>query len=138
MIGLPSIIVAVSDLVREIIQRKFPNATEVEKAKLALLASELDVELKTMSAQMRINEIEAGSPHFFVAGARPAALWVCVGGLFYTVTHPLLVWASSLLSIQAPPVLDTGHLNYILGGLLGLGGMRSFDKLKGIDTKRPL
>lgn len=135
MFGVTEAIGAVSNLIGDIIKRKFPDATEIEKAKMSQLAAEIQNQYQIQLAQLDINKTEAENPNIFVSGCRPAAMWVCVSGLAYTVGYPLLVWGSSLLTITPPPPLDTAYLSYLLGALLGLGGMRSFDKSKGVDTK---
>jgi hypothetical protein len=91
------------------------------------------------SAQSDINKVEAASPSVFVAGPRPAVMWVCVAALCYQyLLRPL--W-TGLALISGHPVPSPGlpglddNLYQLLWALLGLGAMRSFDKLKGVDTK---
>ncbi len=135
MFGITEAVTAVSTLATTIIDKKFPNATEIEKAKLAQLAAEMQNEFNITLAQLEINKIEASNPHIFVSGGRPATIWVCVAGLAYTVAYPLLTWAAQGLGLPAIPALDTAVLQYLLGTLLGVGAMRSYDKTKGVDTK---
>ena len=118
-----------------IIDKKFPNATEIEKIKLNQLTAELQKEFNIVLGQLEINKIEASNPNIFVSGGRPAAIWVCVAGLAYTVVYPLLTWVAQSVGLHAVPSLDTGVLQYLLGALLGVGAMRSYDKTKGVDTK---
>lgn len=135
MFGIGEAVAAVSNFATTIIERKFPNATEVEKAKLAALAAEMQNEFNLMLGQMEINKIEAANPNIFVSGGRPAAIWVCVAGLAYTVAYPILTWAAQSVGLHAIPALDTAVLQYLLGSLLGVGAMRSYDKMKGVDTR---
>lgn len=84
-------------------------------------------------AQVEINKVEAANPDWFVAGWRPAIGWVCAAGLGYQfVLDPLLVW----LFPGHPAVhLDASQLYSLTAGMLGIAGMRSFDKLKGKATR---
>lgn len=83
-------------------------------------------ELQLMVGQMEINKIEAASRHWFVASWRPFIGWVCGVALLYsTLVAPLLdIW-------YEVPAVDTSLLMPVLMGLLGLGGMRTFEKVKG-------
>lgn len=78
-------------------------------------------------AQIKVNEVQAAHRSFFVAGGRPAIMWICALGLFYAVLlHPLLdIWLNM-------PTVNTDVLMPVLLGLLGLGGMRTVEKLKGV------
>jgi len=61
--------------------------------------------------------------------------WTCVVGLLYTfLLRPLLAWASGMIDIPVPPMLDMGDLFTLLAGMLGLGGMRTFEKLNGVQS----
>lgn len=135
MFGIDNAIAAVSNLATTIIDKKFPNATEIEKIKLAQLAAEMQNEFNVTLGQLDINKEEAKNPNIFVSGGRPAAIWVCVAGLAYTVAYPLLTWGAQSFGLHAIPALDTGVIQYLLGALLGVGAMRSYDKTKGVDTK---
>jgi len=84
--------------------------------------------------QMEVNKAEAQSAHFFVAGWRPAIGWVGALALFYQfIIYPLLEWIPGLVP---PGPLDANLLWTIIAGMLGIGGMRSYDKMRGTDTKR--
>lgn len=75
--------------------------------------------------------------NFFVAGARPCAIWVGVFSLLYAgLGISLLNWLTSLLHLPAFPQISESALDVILYGLLGFGGLRTVDKVKGVDTKR--
>lgn len=84
--------------------------------------------------QGEINKIEASHKSIFVAGWRPFIGWVCGMALFYNfVLRDLMVWGLMLTSADTPPppVLHIDVLTTILYALLGLGGMRTFEKLQG-------
>jgi hypothetical protein len=92
----------------------------------------LDTELELAKGQMAINLEEAKSDNLFKSGWRPAVGWVCVIGLLYTyLFQPLLAWYGTAKGWGVPPQLDLGDLIVLLGGLLGLGTLRTTEKLKG-------
>lgn len=115
-----------------------PTLVAAQQAKLAELElaftqAQLQAEVALTQAQTKIDEIEAGSGDKFASRWRPAAGWLGVCGLAYAVVvYPLLTWASLNFAWQAPPALDTNVLVTLLMGMLGLGGMRSFEKVKGV------
>ncbi|WP_337997151.1 3TM-type holin [Oleispirillum naphthae] len=87
--------------------------------------------------QAATNTAEAQSGNWFVAGWRPWIGWVCglaLGVQF--VVGPLAVWAFDMAGhpIQAPPALDD-MLWELMFGMLGLGGLRTFEKIKGVARK---
>jgi hypothetical protein len=92
--------------------------------------------------QSDINKVEAANPSLFVAGPRPAIMWVCAGALLLNY-WPRAIAGVTMWVIQcyhtktlAPyPDLGMADLLGLTGPLLGLGAMRSFDKFKGTDTK---
>ena len=83
---------------------------------------------KLIELQAEINKIEAQHRTIFVAGWRPFIGWVCGFALAYNfVLRDLLVWYFG--ETTAPPALQMEHLITVLVGMLGLGGMRTFEKL---------
>lgn len=113
--------------------------TDKERIELALREREIDQ--RTDLAQLEVNKVEAQHSSIFVAGARPAILWVGATALAWTfIVHPMLVWGWSLLQAAAwvpadmipPPTLDSDALWVIVSGILGLGGYRTFEKVKGV------
>jgi hypothetical protein len=85
-------------------------------------------------AQAEVNKVEAANVNLFVAGWRPAIGWVGAIALFYQfIVYPLLCW---LPLDKAPPApLDYTMLYTLITGMLGIAGLRSYDKAKGTDTK---
>lgn len=99
-----------------------------KKAVLARIA------LQPSLLQSEINKVEAGHKSIFVAGWRPFIGWVCGVALAYNfVLRDLMVWALALTYAETPPPppLHLEVLTTILYALLGLGGMRTFEKLQG-------
>lgn len=88
------------------------------------------------AAQAQIDNTEAASTSFFKSGWRPAVGWICVSGLGYQfLLMPVLPWAVHVCGgiVDPLPGLDIGTLMTLLMGMLGLGGMRTFEKVKGVD-----
>ena len=103
------------------------------------LRAKLDHELKTQVqhanlAQIEVNKAQASHPSIFVAGARPAIMWICAFGLGWQfVFQPICVWALAIWATDIVlPVMPTEGLMTLTLSLLGLGGMRSFEKTKKI------
>lgn len=97
----------------------------------------LELENLGMQAQSKINEIEAANTNVFVSGWRPFIGWICGFGLGTKfIFIPIGVWVCSLLDITpVVPVIETGELMTLILGMLGLGGLRTFEKFTG-STKR--
>lgn len=110
-------------------------AAQLEALKLAQAGEfkEIESQLQRDLAQVEVNKIEAQSPDLFRGGWRPAVGWVCVLGLVYAyLGQPLLQWASGIWDVPAPPKLDLGDLLMLLGGMLGLGTLRTTERIKGV------
>lgn len=87
-------------------------------------------------AQAEVNLKEAESPSIFVAGWRPFVGWVCgVGCAYAFILQPVLNAISSWGHWPLPPSLDTSSMLGLLMGLLGLGGMRTLEKVQGVDRQ---
>ena len=104
------------------------------------LRTKLNHELKTQVqqanlAQIAVNQEQARHPSIFVAGARPAIMWICAFGLGWQfVFQPICVWAMAVWATDLTiPIIPTEGLMTLTLSLLGLGGMRSFEKSKGIQ-----
>ena len=105
------------------------------------LRAKLNHELKTQVqqanlAQIDVNKAQASHPSIFVAGARTAIMWICAFGLGWQfVFQPVCSWAMAIWSPElAMPIIPTEGLMTLTLSLLGLGGMRSFEKSKGVQT----
>jgi len=117
---------AVADLASTVIGRLFPDKNESERAQLAAA-------LTIVQGQLSVNAAEAASPSAFTSGWRPAVGWVCVAALACQyVARPLLQWAGAVSGHPMPvlPGIDD-TLWQLLLGMLGLGGLRSLEKIKG-------
>ena len=89
-------------------------------------------------AQIEVNKAEASSGSTFKGGWRPFIGWVCgVAFAYHFVAQPLMIFIALTLGVQLPPLpeFEMASLMTVLGGLLGLGGLRTFEKYKGCDKK---
>lgn len=122
----------------KLIDRLVPDKNANAAAKAELEKMELSGELAAMSAQAEINKVEAASPNLFVAGWRPAVGWTCCAGLaIQFIVRPLFIWGSALIGHPTDfPSLDMGTLMVLLTGMLGFGGLRSFEKVQGAEHRR--
>lgn len=93
-------------------------------------------DLQELQAQTDINKVEAASNSLFVAGWRPMIGWVCGSGLaMQFIVGPFATWIATLANHPIKfPELDMGTLLTLLIGMLGLGGMRTAEKIKGVSS----
>ena len=128
---LPSLLPVVGD----VLDRFFPNKEERAKAEREIEAK-LTAHLASIDlAQLEVNKQEASHRSLLVAGWRPFVGWTCGLALFYTyLVQPMatFVLAQTGHLIQLPPV-DLSAMMPGLLGMLGLGGLRSFEKFKGVS-----
>jgi len=135
MFGIDDAIAAVSGLADDIVKRVWPDATEVEKAKLSQAVQEMEAQYKVILAQIEVNKIEAASPSLFASGWRPFVGWGCGFGLVYaSVIDPFARFVATVgfHYIGAFPIVDTTITLQVLLGMLGLGTMRMAEKIQGV------
>jgi len=144
LIGIGSILEGVGELASDLV------TTDKERIELKLEGCKLDLEQARIDqatdlAQVDVNKIEGASSNFFVLGWRPAVGWVGVLGLGHQfLGHSLMKWACEVgqgvdlipQGLSASPELDVEQLMTLLAGLLGFGGMRSYEKHKGVARKK--
>lgn len=136
---------SVFDFVGKVVDKIFPDKTKAEEVKLEMLRlqqagalKEIELEYNIMLEQIKVSVEEAKSSRLFVSGWRPFVGWVCGGAFAYNyILMPFIVWAAAWASGTAPvmPELDMGELTTLLFGMLGLGAMRSFDKVKKVESR---
>jgi hypothetical protein len=123
------------DLIKTGLDKFFPDADLELKGKLEAAASEINNSYQLQLSQLEINKVEAGSTSLFVSGWRPAIGWVCGVSLLYAaLVEPIARFVATVLFTYTGlfPIINTELTLQILLGLLGLAGMRSFEKSKGV------
>ena len=132
MIGILSSLLPVAT---KIIDRVVPDKNAAQKAKISMEKELTTAFNKANLAQIETNKIQAAHPSIFVSGARPANMWICAFGLGWQfVFQPVAVWVLALTDAGvALPIIETEGLMSLTLALLGLGGMRSFEKSKGVQ-----
>jgi hypothetical protein len=127
----PLILGPILEVGKTLLDRFVPDPVAKQAAELELIRMTADGELKQTIAQLEINAREAQHPSIFVAGWRPGFGWAGVAGFVYAVIfHPLLSWAASIRGWPAPPELNLDLLWVLITGLLGLGSLRTVEKMK--------
>lgn len=126
--------------VTSILDKIIPDPQAAAEAKLKALdmaqkgeLAALDADLRLALAQADINKAEA-STDVFRGGWRPFCGWICGAGLAYTfLMRPLLPWVAQVFGLNVPPLpsIDSEALMALLFGMLGLGGLRTFERVKG-------
>lgn len=127
-----------------------PNPEERQKARLALEKQVMDQQTEIVRAlidadrqQTDINKVEAASSSLFVAGWRPFIGWICGFALAWQfILMPIGSWLASVvaqyLEMKAPvfPQLDNSQLYPILFALLGMGGLRTLEKIRDVAREK--
>ncbi len=133
ILGIGSVIESVGKVAGDLI------TTDKERMQLELEGRKLDQAIDL--AQIEVNKAEAAHSSVFVAGWRPAIGWIGAAAMAYQfLLYPLMLWGWTYLQgmgwipreLTPPPVLDADQLWVILSGILGIAGMRSFEKTKGV------
>lgn len=130
----PLILAPLLEVGKTIINRFFPDPEKAREAEFELVRMAAQGELQQVVAQLEINAREAQHASIFVAGWRPFFGWVGgVGFLYATVIQPMVVWYGSAKGWPVPPELNLDLLWVVITGMLGIGGLRTFEKAKKVS-----
>jgi hypothetical protein len=131
----------IGPIIEKLVDR-IPDPNERARAKEDFETKLLSAITAADNAQAEINKVEAGSQSLFVAGWRPWVGWVCGCGLAWSfVLSPFLAWVIAVLivfwrpelkELPALPELDTGQLLSLTLAMLGIGSLRTYEKIKGV------
>tara|TARA_R110002126_G_scaffold170167_1_gene319111 strand:+ start:422 stop:856 length:435 start_codon:yes stop_codon:yes gene_type:complete len=142
----PLLLSGLFDLGKGLIDRLWPDPAQKAAAQMELLKMQQSGDLAQLAAetdlaklQIQTNIEEAKSTNWWVAGWRPAIGWVCGAGLAYAaLVEPFARFAAKVWFGYTGdfPVIDTDLTMQILMGMLGLGAMRSVEKVNGAEGKR--
>lgn len=134
MAPLLALIPSLLPVLGEVLDRVIPDRAAAEKARVEMEAALLQAATAQAGQQAAINQAEAGHSSVFVAGWRPAIGWVCAAALAWAfIVAPVATWALAVLGIRETlPAIMTDNLFELVLAMLGLGGLRTFEKLKGV------
>lgn len=129
----PMILGSIFEIGKTLLDRFIPDPEKRREAEMEMLRMAADGELKQVMAQLEINAREATHASIFVAGWRPFFGW-CGGVAFAysTIVQPMLVWYGTAKGWPMPPDVNMDLLWVVITGMLGIGGLRSFEKTKGV------
>ena len=128
---LTTLIEPATKLLDKVIEDKDQKAKLAHE--LATMADKLAHEQQL--AQMAINKEEAASGSLFKGGWRPCIGWICgIAFGYHFVLQPVIIFIVVLIGMDIPelPSFDMGTLLTVLGGMLGIGGLRTYEKQKGL------
>ena len=131
---------AVVPIVGSLIERLFPDPADQEKAKLELFKMEQEGRLAELTAskdialaQIDTNKTEAATGNMFIGGWRPFIGWTCGVAVGYQyVLHPILAWYAMSNSLPTPPTVPSDDLFELVMLMLGVAGLRTFEKVKNV------
>lgn len=136
----PLFITTLVEIGGKLIDKVFPNEEAKTEAKLKLLEmqqkgelAQLDAEVKLKLEQIEVNKAEANSTDAYRAGWRPTIGYVLAFALaFQYIFNPLLIWANAIFGWNInPPVIGVDDkLFELMFGMLGLAGIRTYEKIK--------
>jgi len=121
---------AISGLADTVINKIWPDKSEAEKQQLAAA-------VMVVQGQLDINKVEAANPSVFVSGWRPAIGWVCGAACAWNwIGLKIALFVAAYLGheLKMQPA-DTAEMLPILMGMLGLGGLRTVEKIQGVAAK---
>ena len=121
---------AISDLAGTVINKIWPDKSEIEKQQLAAA-------VMVVQGQLDINNVEASNPSVFVSGWRPALGWICGAACAWNwIGLPIfkVALAFTAYKIEVSPANMT-EMMPILMGMLGLGGLRTLEKINNVAAK---
>lgn len=121
-------------LISSIVARVWPDASQAEKDALTMQLQQNSDLVKLLTAQITVDQNEAANPSLFVSGWRPALGWICASAFAYQyIILPIITLVVVLTGHTIPlPTFDFSTMSTVLMGILGLGGMRSFEKTQGV------
>ena len=132
---ISALIPQIAPILGNVLDRFFPDKEKAAEAQRAIETALLENAAQINLAQIEVNKEEAQHRTVFVAGWRPFIGWVCGVALawhFVGVPGTLFFIAWSGAEVPELPVFDMNSLMTVLTGMLGLGGLRTFEKMKGL------
>ena len=131
MTVIQSLIAPVTGLLDKFIEDKDQKAALAHE--IATMSQKRAQELSL--AQIEVNKAEAQSGSLFKGGWRPAVGWVCaIAFLYHFLLKDIIMFVCAFAGVDIPdlPEFDMSTLLTVLGGMLGIGGLRTYEKQKGL------
>lgn len=134
-------LVSLLPMLGNLLDRLFPDPQAAADAKLKVMEmaqrgdlAQLEADVKLAAGQLAVNQAEAASSSLFVSGWRPAVGWCCAAAFgFKFIGGPLLVLVAQYFGHTVTlPEFDYSEMSTILLGMLGLGGLRTVEKIKNV------
>ena len=135
MFGIDDAITAGANMVTTIANKFAPDATSVEHDKMVQALAELNDAHNEVLGQLDINKTEAASANLFVSGWRPAVGWICAASFGYvTIVEPFARFIAVVIFAYTGtfPVISTEITLQALFAILGIGGLRTYEKKIGV------
>lgn len=125
-------------IIGNLLDKIIPDKDAAAKAKAELAVMEQKGELDLMLKQLEVNTEEAKHSSMFVAGWRPFIGWVCgIAFAYHFILAPLIAFIAQLHGVTIDlPAFDMSALTTVLLGMLGLGGLRTYEKFKGVARNK--
>lgn len=137
---MPPFLLSLFPVIGQIIEKLIPDPqaklnAQMELARLAASGelAQLEAVKQLQLAQLEVDKADAGSGNWWQAGWRPAIGWVCAGALASQyILRPWVQWIGVVTGHPLPPLpgIDD-QLWQLMGGMLGLGTLRTVEKIKG-------
>jgi len=137
MVGLIDITGALAPIINKALDF-IPDPVAKAQAQAQATTEMLNFVSAQNTAQLAVDQAEANNKNVFVAGWRPFIGWVCGAALAYVyVVAPFLTWGLNLAHPGLPPLpaIDTASLGVLTFNLLGMGAMRTVEKMNGVAAK---
>ena len=135
---LTALLGPIGGAINTVVDRLVPDNNKAAELKLAMMAELQTGALAQAAAQLEINKVEAAHGSIFVSGWRPFIGWICGVALAYQyVLSPVAMYLTNAfgLEVPAPPTLDNNLWELVLG-MLGMGAMRTFEKMQGVASTK--
>jgi len=128
-------ILSILEIGAKLLDKVIPDKDAREKAQAELIKASQDQDFQLSLAQIKVNEEEAKSDSLFKSGWRPSIGWTCsIAFILHFVAFPVINFIIVSLGYKEVVIsFDMATLMTVLGGLLGIGGLRTYEKLKGIQ-----
>lgn len=119
------------ELANTVVKTIWPDTSQEDAAKIELVKTQIATQAALLIEQAKTNQAEAASSSVFVAGWRPSVGWVCSLSLLWTfLLSPVTQF---FLPGRPVPTVPADMLFELVLAMLGVAGLRSFDKFKGLS-----